>query len=355
MGSRSPRQTDGVADHALFACTRLATTAVNVFGLEDSSAAVSNLSALWARSRFNRNRHNRARANIAWAFPDASADWIEHIAVASYEHLFLLAAELATLPRLITPARWHELVELGDIHEALDIFAAGEPAILITGHSGAWEALGFTLGALGVPLNALYRPLNQKPIDDWVRQVRSARGLRLIDKFGATALLPPIIANGECVGFTADQNAGDNGLFTPFFNRLASSYKSIGLLAMRYNMPIVCGMARRLPARERRRFRIETTDIIRPGDWESQPDPLFYITARYRRAIETMVRNAPEQYLWMHRAWKSRPRHERLGRPFPQSLRRKIQSLPWMTPESLDRIVERSERDAQAIAAGAQR
>ena len=83
--------------------------------------------------------------------------------------------------------------------------------------------------------------------------------------------------------------------------------------------------------------------IITPEDWEGQPDPLFYVTARYNRAIETMIRAAPEQYLWLHRRWKSRPRHEREGRPMPDRLRAKLRALPWMTPSELDRIVALSD------------
>ena len=87
-------------------------------------------------------------------------------------------------------------------------------------------------------------------------------------------------------------------------------------------------------------------DIIRPEDWANQPDPLFYVTARYRRAIETMVRRAPEQYLWMHRIWKSRPRHERDGKPVPRALAEKIRSLPWLSENEADAIIERSNREA---------
>ncbi|RMD64791.1 MAG: hypothetical protein D6824_03485 [Planctomycetota bacterium] len=349
--SRKPAQSNGLAAHALHYAARTAVAAVGAFGLEDASATVRSAARWWARSSFNAQRHRRAKANIAWAFPEADAAWVERTAVASYEHLFLLAAELAALPRLITPSRWFEHVELGDVREGLELLAEGRPAILITGHCGCWEALGYTLAALGVPLHALYRPLNQKPLDDWVRRVRASRGLALLDKFGATERIPAIIEQGGCVGFLADQNAGDRGLFVPFFNRLASSYKSIGLLAMRYELPLLCGAAFRLPAASRKRFRIELVDVILPQHWKDADDPLFFITCRYRWAIETMVRMAPEQYLWMHRAWKSRPRHERLGRPFPPALRQKLASLPWMTQPSLERIIERSRRDAAQCAA----
>ncbi len=71
-------------------------------------------------------------------------------------------------------------------------------------------------------------------------------GLRLIDKFGAGGDLPAVISQGGMPAFVADQNAGDRGIFVPFFGRLASSYKSIGLMALTTNSSLVCGMARRL-------------------------------------------------------------------------------------------------------------
>lgn len=97
-------------------------------------------------------------------------------------------------------------------------------------------------------------------------------------------------------------------------------------------------------------YAVTVEDVFGPEEYGAQPDPVFYITARYRRAIEACVRRAPEQYLWMHRYWKSRPRHERFGRPFPASLREKLRALPWMTAESLERIEAWSARDAEAYA-----
>ena len=93
-------------------------------------------------------------------------------------------------------------------------------------------------------------------------------------------------------------------------------------------------------------YRIEIADVIEPSDWKGQPDPLFYITARYRVAIERMVRSAPEQYLWMHRIWKSRPRHERDHKPVPAALAGKLRALPWMNDVAVERVVEQSRRES---------
>ena len=87
------------------------------------------------------------------------------------------------------------------------------------------------------------------------------------------------------------------------------------------------------------RYELTAADIIRPEDWEQQRDPLYYVTARYIRAIETMVRACPSQYLWMHRRWKSRPRFEREGQPMPPGLQRNLEELPWMDQATMKDLV----------------
>ncbi|MDP1660377.1 MAG: lysophospholipid acyltransferase family protein, partial [Phycisphaerales bacterium] len=199
------------------------------------------------------------------------------------------------------------------------------------------------------------------------RESRSRKGLMLLDKFSAARGLPEILARNECGGFVADQNAGVRGLFVPFFGRLVSSYKAIGLMAQRFRAPVVVAWAKRVgggPAggpgsglvqRSRAlRFNLKIEDAFGPEEWESQPDPVFYITARYRRALEAAFREAPDQVLWMHRFWKSRPPHERKGRTFPEALVQKLRALPWMTEDELARIVARSELDAREWAADPQ-
>ena len=81
-------------------------------------------------------------------------------------------------------------------------------------------------------------------------------------------------------------------------------------------IPIAAVHAKRIGGRFQ--YDISVTDYIEPSDWCDQPDPLFYITARYNKAIEQMIKDAPEQYLWLHRRWKSRPQHEIEDKPMPK-------------------------------------
>ena len=339
-------------------------------GLRPAVSVGRGAGRLFATLPFNKRHIRRAVQNLDIAYPDWSAERKREMAIASYEHLMQLGVELAYTPRLVNHDGWSRQVRLGDVSGALTSLLRGEPCILVTGHCGNWELVGYTVSMLGFPMQAVYRPLDLKPLDNWVRESRQKRGLTLVSKFGAVRELPEGLQRGVPAGLVADQNGGDYGVFVPFFGRLTSTYKSIGILAMQFNATVICGMARRLKPGERAdgtntiatigptpnddsrdgmNYVIELVDQFGPSDWESQPDRLYYITARYRRSIEKMVRRSPEQYLWMHRIWRSRPPHERKDRDFPAALQEKIRALPWMTERDLQAIIARSDEDRRMI------
>jgi KDO2-lipid IV(A) lauroyltransferase len=325
-----------VAHIAQYVAARSVLSFMHCFNVETNLTTAARIGSFVYHA--NRTRRERTEGHIARCFPDWPADRVRAVGERSFEHMmqmFLVDAVLG--PRLITPNAWPQIVRLGNLQTVLDLLLRHEPVILLTGHCGNWELMAHVLAVIGYPVHALARPLDNPYLNNWLMGMREARGTRIITKWGAVPIVQDVIRTGGRVAFIADQNAGDRGVFVPFFGRLASSYKSIALLAMRHRVPVVAGFAQRLD----RRFRYEmsVTDIVRPADWDNQPDPLFYITARFNRAIESMVRAVPEQYLWVHRRWKSRPPHEREGRPFPDKLRAKLESLPWMTQEELDRIM----------------
>ncbi len=142
--------------------------------------------------------------------------------------------------------------------------------------------------------------------------IRSARGRRagcsLIYKKGMTEIAEEVLAKGGSVGFIADQNAGSKGLFVDFFGRKASTYKSIGLLARGYNVPIMIGCARRVSSKLQ--YEVEVTRVIHPHEWQGKDNEVLWITQEYTRAIEQFIRKDPTQYLWVHRRWKTRPAEE---------------------------------------------
>jgi Kdo2-lipid IVA lauroyltransferase/acyltransferase len=335
----------------LYLAARLGVAAASIGPFRPTRMLAEQVGRWYAGSRLGRKHYTRAVTNLRAAFPHWPEDRIHDHAVRAHEHLCSIALEVAYIPRLLNEDSWPAHLKLGETSAALRMLIEGKPCLLITGHCGNWEILGHTMALLGFPMHALYRPLDLPQLDRWVRTTRQRRGLIVVDKFGALKQLPELVAAGAPVGFVADQNGGDRGVFVPFFNRLTSTYKSIGLLAMQFNATIICGFAQRTGAGSGLGFRIDVLDTFGPQDWSTHPDPLFYLTARYRRAIELMIRRAPEQYLWMHRIWRSRPRHERSQKPFPEALAEKIRLLPWTTDADLDAIKAHSARDAATLAA----
>lgn len=299
-------------------------------------------------ARLNPSRCARAAENLRLSFPEWSDERIARTAFESMRHMFqLFMVESMISPRLISPSSWSKHVRLGEVAGVLDLLLRSEPSIFVTGHCGNWELLGCVLASIGYPLVALARPLDNPLLNRWLLGIREATGMTIVTKWGATPILEDTLRDRGRLGFIADQNAGDGGLFVPFFGRFASAYKSIGLLAMRHNVPIVAGGARRVD--DRFLYQLYFADLIRPQDWADQPDPLFYITARYTRAIENIVRQAPEQYLWIHRRWKSRPKFIREGHEIPPRLIRKLEQLPWMTQTELDWIVRNANVEVKRV------
>jgi len=180
--------------------------------------------------------------------------------------------------------------------------------IFLTGHFGNWEAIGYMTATLGFPTVSVARMLDNPLIHDYILGVREKTGQTIVDKRGASEAMHDLLTEKIPVSFIADQDAGRKGVFVNFFGRKASAYKTIALLALRYNVPVLVGYGRRLG--ETYRFAMGIERIIEPSEWENVDNPVEWITQEYTSALERIVRTAPEQYFWVHRRWKHRPKGE---------------------------------------------
>jgi KDO2-lipid IV(A) lauroyltransferase len=251
----------------------------------------------------------RAMANLQRCFPEMTEQQRDRVARRSVQHMFMLGVEMLFTTRLIRLDTWRNYVQINDIKKTLELMIdPNRGLIMLTGHYGNWEILGYVMATLGFQTTSVARPLDNPYINDWVFDVRERHGQKVLRKKGATNEITQLLEEKATVAFVADQNAGSKGIFVDFFGRKASTYKSIGLLAMHYEVPIVVGYARRI--KDRFHFHLVMHDVIWPRDWKNQNDPLRYITQRYTRAIEDFVREEPDQYLWSHRRWRSRPKGE---------------------------------------------
>jgi Kdo2-lipid IVA lauroyltransferase/acyltransferase len=259
--------------------------------------------------RVDAKHRKRAIANLSRSFPDMPPGRRDRLAERSVQALLMLGVEVLFTTRLLRLDTWAQRVRLNNMHDVLGrLLRPGKGMILLTGHYGNWEILGYVLATLGFETTSVARPLDNPYVNRWVMAVRERQGQRIIDKKGATSEVTEVLGRGGAVGFIADQNAGSKGVFVDFFGRKASTYKSIGLLAMEYQVPVVIGYARRIDGQFQ--FDVGVQDVILPDEWQSQDDPLRYITQRYTKGIEEFVRQDPGQYLWVHRRWKTRPKGE---------------------------------------------
>ncbi len=257
----------------------------------------------------DRRHRERAMGNLRRSFPDLPDSQRRQLARRSMQQLVMLAVEVLFTTRLIRLDTWARYCTLANFPQTLGLLLDRRRGlIMLTGHYGNWEILGYVLATIGFETTSIARPLDNPYVNEWLLGVRERQGQRIIAKTGATSEVTDVLSRCGTVGFIADQNAGSKGIFVDFFGRQASTYKSIGLLAMQYEVPVVIGYARRLG--NRFRFELGVQDVIDPADWKDQPDPLRYITQRYTRGIENIVRNDPGQYLWVHRRWKTRPKGE---------------------------------------------
>lgn len=291
-------------DYIAYVALRLFTAFVQMLPLRLSYR----LAALVAQIlyRLDHGHRKRALGHLKRSFPQWSDRRIELVARASVRSVTYLGMEMLLTPRLLTPARWRSHLRLGDMTEVVQLLVERPSAlIMVTGHFGNWEVLGYAVAVLGFPNVAIARRMDNPFIHEYVTKLRQQGGLRILDKLGAARELEDLLEAKQVVSFVVDQDAGRKGVFVDFFGRKASTNKAIALMAMRHEAPIVVGYARRLDARYN--FEIGIEQIIYPHDWADQDDPLRWVTQTYSSALERVVRRDPTQYLWMHRRWKTRP------------------------------------------------
>lgn len=296
-----------VRDWLLYAALRIVVVLVNLFPPDVNLRTGRFLGRLlW---RYYRRGRERAVENLKASYPDKDERWVEETGRRSFESLAMLMMDILMTPRLVRKDNWREYCRFSGAERVKWMIKEHKGMLLLTAHYGNFELAGYMLGMFGFDIYSVARPLDNKFINDYVFGIRQSKGQKLIIKKGASSIMEDVVAQGATLGFIADQDAGKKGIFVDFFGRKASTYKSIGLLAMMRNVPIVIGCCRRVEGRFF--FDIEVERIIMPDEWADKPDALQWVSQEYTSAIERCIRKDPSQYWWMHRRWKTRPRSER--------------------------------------------
>jgi len=248
-------------------------------------------------------RRRVALENLALAMPERSEEERRAITRGVYITMARVVLEaLADEHRL--PPDWEKEEVVGaEAWRALQAhLATGKGALLVTGHFGNWELLGEILIHRGVPLNALVRPL-KGALNMRIAENRVRAGAGLIYPKGAVQETVAALNRGESVYMLLDQAIPSKGVFVPFFGRLASTTPAMAVASQRTGIPawVVMGV------RDGVRMRVHIEGPIAPPAAEEGKDPITEHTALVTAALERVIRQYPEQWLWLHRRWKYPP------------------------------------------------
>jgi KDO2-lipid IV(A) lauroyltransferase len=252
-----------------------------------------------------RGRRRIALANLAQAFPGMTEAERRSLCRRSCQHLGLVFVELcAILSRPLDDFLSRITVEGREEHLDRAMRAHGR-VLALTAHLGNWEVLSVAHRITPYPLAVVVRPLDAGWLNPLAERLRLRTGVELIDKRKALRPILAALARGSMVGILLDQNAArSEGVFVPFFGRPASTSRSVALLALRTGAPVVPIFARRERDGRHRVIVRAPLDVPEEGDREAMVTAL---TGRCTEVIETAIREAPEQWLWVHNRWRTRP------------------------------------------------
>ena len=207
----------------------------------------------------------------------------------------LCSAKLTQMP----PEKILEHVEVENIESMAREFRAGVPVVLILSHLGTWEVFAQLMPEfVGFVRNSsVYQGLGNRFIDEHVQRTRSQTGLELFDRHDGFEPVIELLRSGGGVGVLSDQHAGDHGVWTPFFGRLASTSPLPALLAKRTRAALI---AAGVYTTGRVRWRMIFTERF-----DETGASVAVLTSKINQVIEEQVRRAPEDWFWVHNRWKT--------------------------------------------------
>jgi KDO2-lipid IV(A) lauroyltransferase len=246
--------------------------------------------------------------NLELAFPEMQAADREAILRSEYRNLGFLLAEFCKMPDY-TAATASRFIRYEGLENYLRARERGKGVLVLTGHLGAWELSSFYHSLMGMPMGMVIRRLDNPLVDAFVNRIRCLRGNRVIHKDDFARGLIASMRAGETVGILMDTNmTPPQGVFVPFFGVQACTASGMARIAAKTGAAVVPGFL--LWEQSEQRYVLHfggELQVVHTGDAEQ--DALAN-TATFTAAIEGYVRQYPEQWLWMHRRWKTRPAGE---------------------------------------------
>ena len=264
----------------------------------------------WLAWLFDRPHRRIGMINLGIAFPEKSLAERRRILRASFLNLGRMAAELAHLPHF-DDARLRAMVQFEDEQWWAEAVGWERPTgvLILSGHFGNWELLVHAHGRRGHPVVMVHRAIRNPLLDRWLHALRSLAGTRLLRKSQAGLDVLRALREKRLIVLPFDQNSTRGlGVFVPFFGVAASTNSGIARIALRAGAPIVPAFIVRQGASARHIVHVGPVLRVEPsGDFA---EDVRRTTERCSQLFEEMVRRHPEQWLWVHKRWKTRPAGE---------------------------------------------
>ena len=254
--------------------------------------------------------HQRSTAlhNLRMALPELSEDERQQIVRGIFSNLGRLLVEFSQFPKL-TPENVSERVEYEGLDNYLEGLRRGRGVLFLTAHVGAWELSSFAHCLYGYPMKFLTRPLDNPLVESLITGMRTLSGNRAIDRNGAAREVLKALRNNETVGILIDQNTiQSEGVFADFFGTPAATTPALATFAIRTGAAVVPGFIRWDGQRERHVLSFEPpVELKQTGNPQ---DDIVANTLMFNNILERFVRRFPDQWLWIHKRWKTRPEGE---------------------------------------------
>ena len=298
----SASKRSALADYLVYVVVRIVVCVIQAISF-DGACRFARLLA-WLAHRIDKRHRLVALENLRLSFPNQYTEAeLDRLVRNVYGHFATMLIEMIQMPRRYHLHNYKRYTTMRDPARMLEVLGSGRPVLCLTGHFGNWELAGYSLGLFGFQSHAIARPLDNPYLDDFLRTFRERTGQKLLAKHGDFGQMQRLLRDGGILGTLGDQDAGKRGLFVDFFGRPASTHKAIALLALEHKVPIMVAGMPRLDGK----FTLWCVDVIYPEEYANSDNPIRDITQRFTSGLETLVRAAPEQYLWLHRRWKHEP------------------------------------------------
>jgi KDO2-lipid IV(A) lauroyltransferase len=243
--------------------------------------------------------------NLEMAFPEKTEAEREAVLRGVYRSLGWQLGEFCKMGGY-TAGRASKFIRYDGLEHYLAARAKGKGVLVLTGHLGAWELSSFYHSLMGYPMSLVIRRLDNPLVDAFVNRIRCLHGNRVIHKDEFARGLLNSMHRGETVGILMDTNmTPPQGVFVPYFGVEACTASGLARVALHSGAAVLPGFLVWEAAEKKYVLRFgEELELIRTGDTASD---IVANTALFTVTIEAYVRRYPEQWLWVHRRWKTRP------------------------------------------------